>query len=619
MSNIFQTFFLSFVSLKRSPLALVNGDRWRTIAKTFSVVKTNFFIMLTYRITPQPQNHRFQIELTITPADSHLTLSMANWTSGSYLIRDYAGRIRSPQASAGLLFQRDKSHWELTALTPNHPLTIRWEVFAYSQGIHDAWLDADRGFFNPAALFLIPSQYSREPVRLIFADTTFTPYTSLSQTDTFQYDAPDLHTMLDAPVTLLRSGAPHTLIQVKSHGIPHRLLITGRNATRLNTDKLRRDLSAILDTTLSFWGRAPFSDYLFHLHLGTELYGGLEHDASCVLQMDPSSLPGQHESVPPKNYADFLTLVAHEYFHAWLVKFLRPAHFLPYDLSSECHSHDLWVFEGITSYYESLLPLRAGVISQTEFFSQINQRFNRVRRREGFTRQSLEDASFNAWTHLYKQTADSPYCQTSYYGKGAILAFMLDAALRHQAPDASLDILLKQWFDEALSDPTKRGLPDRHFFNRLPSHAMAAHFEHLARSTDMEQWQNTWDQTLLILGLDETPVCDVDVSETLLGLVLSNKDGRILVRHTAANGSAFDSGLFAEDEIVALDHYRVTQHSFNRQIEQSQGQTLSLHFFRQGRLFETTLHIPSERTSVHKKLEPGNLTPTGRAWLGMVV
>lgn len=198
-----------------------------------------------------------------------------------------------------------------------------------------------------------------------------------------------------------------------------------------------------------------------------------------MLQTDTLALPGASESSRPKDYEDFLTVFAHEYFHAWLVKHLRPASFLPYKLERECHTHDLWVFEGFTTYYENVLPFRAGVLDEDKLLSLTSARFNRVREREGFHVESLSDASFNAWTHLYKQTPDSAYCQASYYGKGAVLAFMLDAALRKAG--FSLDEVLKTWFHEALADPQARSLPDGGFFERIPVASIAERFKNSSR------------------------------------------------------------------------------------------------------------------------------------------
>lgn len=235
-----------------------------------------------------------------------------------------------------------------------------------------------------------------------------------------------------------------------------------------------------------------------------------------MLQTDTLALPGASESSRPKDYEDFLTVFAHEYFHAWLVKHLRPASFLPYKLERECHTHDLWVFEGFTTYYENVLPFRAGVLDEDKLLSLTSARFNRVREREGFHVESLSDASFNAWTHLYKQTPDSAYCQASYYGKGAVLAFMLDAALRKAG--FSLDEVLKTWFHEALADPQARSLPDGGFFERIPVASIAERFKKLVTSSDRTLWENEWRCALSTLGMSEEADKNTPASRMHLGL-----------------------------------------------------------------------------------------------------
>ena len=303
--------------------------------------------MFRYTVTPDPHAHLLRVSLELTPPQDAVTLHMPSWTSGSYLIRDYAGRIRGPRSNTGTLVQTDKCHWTVSGLTPGATLRIEWEAFTYSVGIHDAWLDDIRGFYNPAAVLLIPEGIDA-PCLLDFSDCRFVPHCSLEPIGTHSFAASCTQELLDAPVTFTSAKGEHCILNLSVCGIPHTLVFTGPGSSTLNKDLILQDAQAILKTVLDFWGAAPFRQYLFHIQIGPRLYGGLEHEASCVLQTDTLALPGTSESSRPKDYEDFLTVFAHEYFHAWLVKHLRPASFLPYKLERECHTHDLWVFEGFT-------------------------------------------------------------------------------------------------------------------------------------------------------------------------------------------------------------------------------------------------------------------------------
>lgn len=566
--------------------------------------------MLHYSVTLNPRAHllHFSLEIAPAPATNFVTLQMAAWTSGSYLIRDYAGRIRGPRTNTGTLVQKDKCHWIINNLEPKVPIRIEWDVFAYSPGIHDAWLDEFRGFFNPAAVLLIPEGYD-SPCTIEFADCAFTPHCSLKSPDAFRFTASGIQELLDAPVTFTTERGEHCIFDLAVADIRHRLVFTGPGTSHLKSSMILHDVEAILKAVLEFWEGAPFERYLFHVQVGPHLFGGLEHEASCVLQTDSLALPGAGEHSRPKSYDDFLTVLAHEYFHAWLVKHLRPAAFLPYKLDRECHTHDLWLFEGFTTYYENLLPFRAGVIDKEKLLALTSARFNRVREREGFFAESLGCASFNAWTHLYKQTADSPYSQTSYYGKGAVLAFMLDAALRKIGH--SLDAVLHSWFHEALENPQIRALSDGAFFERIPDKTIADRFKKLVDTTNRQLWKSEWQAALETLGIKEEPDGTVPFTQTHLGLHL---DG-IRIRYAESRGAAFASGLFAGDEIVAVNNLRVEPAGIDRLFSQFAGSTARTHFFREHLLRVAEVAVPSEplpRPGVLKMPDP---TEIGRAWL----
>ncbi len=581
--------------------------------KCFWIVKIpkNYFcssLMLRYSVTPDPHSHLLRLSLEFEPSRHTVSFHMPAWTSGSYLIRDYAGRIRGPRTTTGKLNQIDKNHWTLSGLTPGSTIRIYWDVFAYSPGIHDAWIDDYRGFFNPAAVLLIPEGHDG-PCSLNFSDGTFVPHCSMEAVSDRTFAASDLQELLDTPVTFTNETVEHSIHNLTIKGIPHKLVFTGPGVSSLNTDFILHDVEAILRATFEFWGAVPFKHYIFHIQTGPHLYGGLEHESSCVLQTDAFALPSTGETSRSEGYEDFLTLLAHEYFHAWLVKFLRPSVFLPYSLDRESHTHDLWIFEGFTTYYENLLPLRAGIIDRDQFLSLTSARFNRVRERNGFFAESLSDASFNAWTHLYKQTPDSAYSQTSYYGKGAILAFMLDAALRNSG--LSLDSILKDWFRNALANPNLRKLDDGAFFERIPIAPIAQRFKKLVETTDRFLWEVEWSNSLAIFGMTEEANDNESVAKTLLGLQL---DG-LRVCYTDYNGAAFDGGLFAGDEIIAINNLKAEPKDIERMISQARGSSMQIHYFREHLLRVTTIEVPTlplQHPGIIKMKKP---TEIGNNWL----
>lgn len=576
--------------------------------------------MLHYHISAQPQQHLFEVTLTLTPTTSELTLQMANWTSGSYLIRDYVSRLRHPHVTTGRLIQNDKNTWLLTELTPNVPVSIIWSVFANSPRVHDAQINSDYGFINPAALFLIPEKSYDGDITVTF-DGHYQVYTSLTPTSELnQFTAPDLDTLLDCPFTLTGPLAPAQCIDFVVNQIPHRMVITG--APSLNLDMIAHDVTRLCEYIHGFWSGIPFDHYLFHLHLGPGLYGGLEHQNSCVLQKDLYELPGAHESSAPKGYLDFLQLVAHEYFHAWLVKFLRPEVLLPYPLTqSETFTELLWVFEGFTSYYEQLIPYRAGLVDEADFWRSLSERFNGVKHKEGFYRQALSQSSFNAWTQLYKPTDDSPYTQSSYYGKGAVLAFMLDMHIREISHrQCSLDTLLALWFRNAIENPDWRTLPEYglgELFTRLGFLDISSIIERLTRTQDNRLWNALWQRTLGLVGLTEVLAQSQTHLGARLGLFVKTQAEHPypVITYTHSGGVAYQAGLFAGDKIIAVSGIEVTPSSLERALLQRAGQSVTISFFRMGQLQSTSFVMPTDAPLELKQLAVEQLTPLGQEWL----
>ena len=561
--------------------------------------------MLRYTVTPLPEKHLYEVSLSFAAPALTFDLYVPSWTSGSYLIRDYAGRFRKPEVYCGTLTQKSANRWQWSDLTVDDEITISWQVFAYSEGIHDAYLDDARGFINPAALFLIPETQEEKPVHIAFADKGFEVYSSLKEIEPGLFEARHMQALLDAPFSLISRTADAKLIECEACGISHRLLFTG--VSSLNTARLKKDVEAILKATIDFWGSAPFESYLFHIQMGPGLFGGLEHEESSVLQKDNLSLPGEFEEEMPEDYDDFLRLLAHEYFHAWLVKHLRPKALLPYRLESPVHTPDLWVFEGLTSYYENLIPFRAGVIDEATFLKRTGERFRAVREREGFHQESLADASFNAWTHLYKQTADSAYSQSSYYGKGAVLAFILDMAIREKSKGTrSLDDVLRYWFKAALINPARRALPPGGFpalLDEALDLSLAPLAETLSLKTDKDAWESAWEKALHYAGL-QIEDAKGDAPLRFLGLFTRTEKNRLLVRYARADGAAFKARLFAGDELLAVDGIRTTPRTFPRQVEAARGRTVAVTLFTHDRLRTVDMTVPRDAQKTIGSLSP---------------
>lgn len=594
-------------------------------------------MQLSYRITPDPLHHRYHVTL---PLDlSHLKeesfkLEMPVWTPGSYVLREYSGRVSDIHAEcAGVrieLEQIEKSEWRLLAdeVPDLSRIEVHWSVFAYSKGIHDAWLDSDRGFINPPALFLHPASMPADAALSVSFDAkdwdVHSALDALQTPDGISWQAKTLDELLDSPFVLTpKRGAKATIFTIEAGCVPHEIIITG--ASSLNTRRIAADLRKIFDTAIRFWNdpretaepRAPFARYMLYLHLEPGLYGGLEHSAGTVLLEDVNALPGAGEAEPPKRYVEFLILVAHEYFHAWLVKRLKPSGFLPYDLSREEYTHDLWIFEGFTSYYESLLARRARVISEEVYLRHLAERMNFALTREGFDAMTLAEASFNAWVKLYRQTEDSPYSQISYYTKGALAALLLDSEIRRLTENkASLESFLRAWYRSAADEirqGTWRGLPDGGIGALIQSLIHVDLSELLGKLVyekgNRSFWIDAIEAALNREGLQTEVDPTVPAALRLAGIHPGKKGGRVTAGYVVSSSPAFAAGLFAGDEIIAVDEEKTDAGVFERQIERARGRKVKIHFFRGPRLLSGVLDLKSRCAPEFLELLPKRILP----------
>ena len=408
-----------------------------------------------YRIEPvDPAAHLFEVSLTV--AEPHIegqVFAMPAWIPGSYMIRDYARNVVAIRAeSDGLdvaLEKLDKSRWQAAAV--DRPITIVAQVFAYDLSVRGAHLDMTHAYFNGPCVFLVAEGQEDRACELeivapnIKQAEDWRVATSMRRKDAANYgfgtyEADDYAELIDHPVE-----AGHLSIgEFEANGIPHSIAIRGQ--TRVDMGRLCHDLQTLCEQHLSFLG-APrdFDRYVFLLHAPGSGYGGLEHRWSSSLVCARDSLPMRGDEEVREDYRTFLGLASHEYFHSWNVKRLKPAAFTPYDLSAETHTELLWVFEGVTSYYDDLALVRSGLITERSYLELLGRTITRVLRGAGRLRQSVAESSFDAWTKFYKQDANAANAIVSYYAKGSLIALALDLKLRSETGGKiSLDDVMKE-------------------------------------------------------------------------------------------------------------------------------------------------------------------------------
>ena len=332
------------------------------------------------------------------------------------MLRDFARHVVALEAAskgrALDVVKLDSGTWSVRGA--QEELTLTATVYALDQSVRGAYLDRSRGYFNGPCVFLLPDGRDREAIEVELeaprnlncegwrVATALAPQT-VDEHGFGTYGAADYDELLDHPVEI----SDFESVEFEAAGVPHHLVVAGRFESDL--ERVAADLKQVCEAQIDFFGRpAPFGRYWFLCLAVGDGYGGLEHRASTSLIFGRDDLPKAGESGVPREYQRFLALASHEYFHTWHVKRSKPAAFMPYRLDRRNYTRLLWVFEGITSYYQDLMLLRSGVLGLSAFLQRIGELLTRVYRSPGRLKQSLAESSFDAWDILYRPAPNHP-------------------------------------------------------------------------------------------------------------------------------------------------------------------------------------------------------------------
>ncbi|MEK6750164.1 MAG: PDZ domain-containing protein [Pseudomonadota bacterium] len=566
-----------------------------------------------YRVVPvHPEAHLYNITCEINhPAANGQEISLPAWIPGSYMIRDFAKNVvslsaRDAQGHAVATRKLDKHTWRCAPCTG--ALTVQYSVYAWDLSVRGAHLDTTHAYFNGAGMFIrihgqegaahgvaltVPEGEKYLPWRV----STSMTRDAVDAHGVGGYRAMDYEDLIDHPVEM---GTFQTA-EFEACGVPHEIAVTGRQQADLA--RVARDIARVCEWQIRFFGEpAPMRRYVFLVTAIGEGYGGLEHRASTSLLCSREDLPRAGDKEVSERYRNFLGLCSHEYFHAWLVKRIKPAVFMSYDLTREVHTPLLWVFEGFTTYYDDLVLARCGLIDERAYLEILAQTITRVWQSAGRHQQSVAESSFDAWTKFYKADENAPNAIVSYYVKGAIVALALDFTLRLATDNAqSLDTLMRALWNE-FGIPGK-GVQDddiRWLAERLCGQDLGDFFARYVEGCE----DPPLAQLLAQFGIE----CIAQASSAKPGAIrredpnnarpavgLGAKLGggdEARVLQVYAGGAAQQAGLAAGDTIVALDGLRVARAEFDRRLGQFPiGTHVKIHAFRRDELMEFSVPV----------------------------
>ena len=470
--------------------------------------------------------------------------NLPTWSPGSYLIRDYSTHIHDFSVTdldgKSLSFEKiNLSAWKI--YSNDKIIKIFYKVYAFEQTVRTNFLDSEYGFINPPSTFLYPENNLHASVELEFQlNVNFNfIYTSLQKSkDTFL--AQDFDTLYDSPIQLSnRKSIPFIASNCK-----HEIIIEADTLPSFQK-KLIRDLIKIIEFEIDLMKTNPNKKYLFILHLNPGSYGGLEHAQSSVNTFDPHKLHDEFE------YQKLLGLLAHEYFHLWNAKRIRPFELNPFDYQNPNLTNELWIVEGITSFYDNYIMMRTHFFTPEDYLHEISLDYNRLENSEGELSMSLEESSFTAWNKFYKQSANSHNTGISYYVKGSILVLcMYIFILKNSAAKHDFTEILIALYD-SYYEKENRGFTKDEFFEtakKITGLDLKKEFDkYLSKPIRIPI-----NDYLGFLGIKRIST----QTKNDLGFDLESKSGKYYISKIYKQLTVKDTDINLQDELISINNIR---------------------------------------------------------------
>lgn len=423
--------------------ALMKNALGRRSVRLFSAVACIFLAATAGPAAPSityvvdlspPDSHLVGVTLTVPEAHPHTEIQFPAWNA-LYQIRDFVRHVQNLQAQCGgqpaALIPEDRNTWSSERACS--PLVVRYQVYADEPGVFSSELIPDHAFLNLAeVLFYIPDRRN-EPARVRFILPPSWKLVTLMPEDSGsgEYVAPGYDALVDSPVEAGEFQS-YSFSQGKA---AYRVVVRG-NPADYSSARLLNSIAKITAAETALMHDVPFSRYTFIFHFPeTDGGGGMEHRNGTAISFPAAQLQD--------NWDGLESTIAHEFFHLWNVKRIRPQGLEPIDYIHGNDTRDLWFSEGVTSTYARLTLLRAGLMDRQEFYERLAQEIHELQRRPARHFQSVESAGMDAWLEKYPDYG-RPERSISYYNKGELLGYLLDLGIRHFSENRhSLDDLMR--------------------------------------------------------------------------------------------------------------------------------------------------------------------------------
>lgn len=507
---------------------------------------------------PQPMSHYFEVELQVSGVSAKQTVfKMATWTPGSYLIREYAKNVESVSAKdlKGKfvpISKTNKNTW-IANTAGVTGLRVSYRVYANELAVRNCFLDEEHAYLNGAAVFFFVkgTEQQKATLKVNLPAGWKQVITALKPIGTAgnEFEIQNLDELIDSPI---QCGNP-LVVSFEAGGVKHRVAFQGPG--NVTPEKIKTDFAKIVEAEKAVFQHHPCKEYTFIVHNTPNGSGGLEHGNSTTLQASPATYDNE------ATYTNFLSLVAHEYFHLWNVKRLRPKPLGPFDYENENYTSMLWFAEGFTAYYDDFFIFRAGLCKRDKFLDVVGSNISRVESVPGMYVQSLAEASLDAWIKYYRPNENSGNSQSDYYTKGAAMATLLDLMLIKESKGTqNLDVLMRDMYNEFY---LKKNVwfTEQDLENELVKRLGQKGKDFLAKyvyGLERPDWTGIFAEFGIKI-VDRN-----DATQPLsLGLKLGGSNGKFTVVGLPKTGPAYLSGIYIGDEIISIGDRRLESTDLN--------------------------------------------------------
>jgi predicted metalloprotease with PDZ domain len=503
---------------------------------------------------PKPQNHYFEVQLNISEnSDKQVEVKLPVWAPGSYLVREFSKNINLVKAftkdgKALKVSKKSKNAWVIDAGSEKN-IQVKYEVYSFEVSVRTPFLDLSHGFVSGSGIFMYVDKAKNQAGTLtVFPHESFKristslPFAETDKSNGQRFLFENYDQLIDCPLEI----GNQEIFEFTSAGVTHTVAMYGE--ANYDVNDLKRDMAKIVEAETAVFGINPNKNYTFIVHNVVDGQGGLEHMNSCVLSVNRWTYAGQQ-------YVDFLNLVAHEYFHLWNVKRIRPIELGPFNYDEENYTSLLWVMEGFTSYYDELILRRTGFYSEETFLAKLQSSINYVEGTPGSRVQPVAHASFDAWVKAYRPNENSSNTSMTYYSRGSVLASVIDAMIVAESDGKKcLDHFMQQLY-KTYYEGLKRGFSEAEFKQELAKFMgknMDEFFLKYVDGTEIIPYKEFYAP----VGLS---VQDVSTNNPSFGASFREEGGKVMVKSVRFGSSAEEAGISVGDEIIGCNAYRVDQ------------------------------------------------------------